>query len=141
MKTKYFLIFLVLILSLLYGKLACAQRCLTYAYDADGNRVQRAVTNNCDGAREIEEAQDMDEIMELTVYPNPTDGGFKIIMPDDIMRHPAGYQLFDMNGVMMREDGIQGKDTNVDISDLPAGVYLVRIVSGEEVYIKIVLKH
>lgn len=141
MKTKYFLIFLVLLLSQISGNMAVAQRCLTFDYDANGNRVHRAVTNNCHEARDIEEVQENGEMEEITVYPNPTEGNFRIGLPyKDVLTH-AYYILYDMTGMQIIEGRLNVDETEVDIGNMLDGVYLLKIILGEELFYKIIVKH
>lgn len=139
MKTKYFLIFPVLVLSLFLSKESCAQGCVRFKYDADGNREKRIVMNNCHEVREVLDVQETVDNEEFRAYPNPTNGNFKIETPD-LNNGYKCYELYDINGVMVREHRLSGKDTDVDIGDLPAGIYLLKIIAGDEVFSKIILK-
>ena len=140
MRTKYFLMFFVLALSSVFSSEACAQRCLMFKYDANGNRTRRTVNENCDDLREtleIDEVADYEE--DVMIYPNPTSGIFKISMTKDFDEESSHYELYDVNGVMIMRNCLQ-KETDVDICGVPSGVYLLKIVSGEDVISRIILK-
>lgn len=146
MKRKYYLIFLAL---LLLGGLitkAKAQECVVFEYDNTGNRILKAVADNCDKARdqmetqEIELQEDVSQEDEIAIYPNPTDGDFKIVMPTYDSQMSPSYILYDLNGVIKQNGNINGGETEVDIGDLAAGVYFLRIVNGDDAVSKIVLK-
>ncbi len=142
MKTKYFLIFPVLLLSCLFCKDLSAQRCLVFYYDSDGNRVQRFVTDNCEDNREYDEIQEfeIDKDENLTVYPNPTKGTFIITLPDNDISLSSTCVLYGINGVKLFECNICGKET-IDISEFPSGVYLLRVTNEVEVYTDVILKY
>lgn len=140
MKTKYFLMFLVLLLSVAYSYEAVAQRCLVFGYDAVGNRVHRTVRNDCLEMRDVAEVQEVIVDKEMKVYPNPTERCFKIVMPDGVKHEQSYYKLYDMNGVLLLDDKLHGKETEIDVGNYPSGVYLLKIVSGEDLISKIILK-
>lgn len=139
MKTKYFIVFLVLLLSQLSNN-AIAQRCLSFNYDADGNRINKEVLSNC---YEFKEYLDMDENQEVTavsVYPNPTDGSFKIIMPESIVGDNACCLIYDIDGILVIEKNLSC-ETDVDIGNMPSGVYLLKIINDIETFSKIIVKN
>ena len=115
------------------------QRCLVFRYDADGNRISRHVTTNCQETRDVEEVQEMTE-NEVKVYPNPNNGTFRLIIPDESGYKSSSYEIFDANGILLFEGKIKGDDTEIDIGNVPAGVYLLKVSKGEEVLSRIVLK-
>lgn len=140
MKTKYYLIFLVLLLSVNFNQRVFAQKCLVFRYDADGNRIKRTVSNNCNVMRDVFEVQEVVIEEEVKVYPNPTNGSFKVFMPECEKHETAYYKFYDMNGVLLFEDKLHDNETEIDIGNKPAGVYLLKITNGDDVITKIVLK-
>lgn len=140
MKTKYFLVFLVLLLSQISGNYANAQKCLSFDYDADGNRIKRYVHNNCVEMKDNIEIDDNEEITEISVYPNPTEGILKIIMPENFTHEKSFCHIYDLNGVLIMEMCVTD-ETIIDIGNMPSGIYLMKIISGDETFSKIILKH
>ena len=139
MKTKYFLIFLVLLLSVVFHDIVQAQSCLVMEYDADGNRISRQVTTNCIEKREIAEVQETETYEDVNVYPNPNNGMFKIIMQDCVKQEAAYYELYGVNGMMLLSDKLHENETEVDVGSVPAGVYLLRIKHGDNVISKVIV--
>ncbi len=139
MKTKYFLIFLVLLLSVVFHDIVQAQSCLVMEYDADGNRISRQVTTNCIEKREIAEVQETETYEDVDVYPNPNNGMFIIIMQDCVKQEAACYELFDVNGMMLLSGKLHENETEVDVGTVPVGVYLLRIKNGENVISKVIV--
>ena len=58
-------------------------------------------------------------------YPNPTTDYVALLNPTP--EHPVDYAIYAMNGRLWLRGEIQGEQTNVDLSALPAGTYLVRV--------------
>lgn len=140
MKTKYYLIFLAFLMSCVSNK-TLAQRCLAFKYDADGNRISRMVKQGCLEIRDNEEEQEVDTAdEEVEVYPNPTNGSFKVFMPESIKRENSYFELYDINGLLVFCGNIYDVETDIDIGCYPAGVYLLRIRNGDDVVSEIVLK-
>lgn len=139
MRTKYFLVFLVLLLSQISAK-AIAQKCLVFNYDQDGNRISRFVQNNCLETKDVLKVEENEEVTDILVYPNPNCGNFKIIMPENAYHEHAYYRIYDLNGTVVIENNLID-ETDVDIMNWPSGVYLLQIISGEETFSKIIVKH
>jgi subtilisin-like proprotein convertase family protein len=64
----------------------------------------------------------------LQVFPNPTAGDLALRWSVAINR-PLDLQLFDLNGRLLRTQTVGGavKAASLDITDLPAGIYLLRV--------------
>lgn len=140
MKMKYFLIFLVLILSPFFNHNAMAQRCIAFDYDADGNRVEKMITNDCGNMRDVLEVQDFAEDNEICVYPNPTSGSFKIVVPGCIKNETSCFEVYDLNGALVLDGKLHDIETEVNMENSPIGVYLLKITNGNDIISRIVLK-
>jgi len=79
-------------------------------------------------------ANPLDDVM---VYPNPTKGVFRIVTGIVV---GTGLCVFDLGGrqVLSINDYISG--TEIDISNEPAGFYMVKILMGHSVVRKTILK-
>ena len=139
MKTKYFLVFLVLLLSQISPN-AIAQKCVSFNYDADGNRVSKIVISNCLEMKDYLEVEETKEVEDISVYPNPTNGSFKIVMSESIKHEYSTFLLYDLNGVLIVENTLND-EADVDIGELPNGIYLLKIIKGSETFSKIIVKH
>ncbi len=145
MEWKYKLIFLLVLLCLARIEKSYSQNCITMQYDNNGNRVSMFVHEcGCEykssGTSDImnnEISQD-DNNRELMLYPNPNDGIFNITMSDD-NKNPIAIHLYNINGVMVM-NGNLSDNKMIDISYMPSGVYLLKIIQGESACSKIVVK-
>lgn len=140
MNTKYFLVFLALLLSSVFNNEIYAQRCLVFKYDNDGNRIKRFVDNNCYETKNYEEVQEIVINEEIEVYPIPTNSCINIKLGDRLKDDEACCELYDLNGVLIIEKSLFNKETEIDIGDLQIGVYLLKIFQGNDVISKIILK-
>ena len=140
MKTKYFLIFLAIAMPFVAYNKACAQKCLVLDYDADGNRVYRYVVDNCLESKDIAEVEETEIEEEIGVFPNPNSGCFKIIVPADKQNSTSYYELYDVNGMKITVNNLRDKVTDVDIGNMPAGIYLLKIMIGDNAFSKVILK-
>lgn len=135
----------MLLLCLVCSVKCYSQQCLYFKYDKSGNRIE-SYEGNCGSeykyqTRELannEEISESEEQQELSVYPNPNNGIFRIMInnDDDLS---AVYQIYDNKGVLVKTDNYVGNQ-EIDISNNPAGVYLLRIIKGESVCSKVVVK-
>ena len=63
----------------------------------------------------------------LTLYPNPTDGVFKI--QGDFNNY--SIQILSSNGTIYQDLSNQNSPIEIDLSTLPAGLYFVKVVNGQ----------
>lgn len=70
-------------------------------------------------------------IAPLVVFPNPNNGQFSILSSSD---HAKDVYIYDMNGRLV-DSNIQTTETilSIDISSEAKGLYLVKVVNGENV--------
>ena len=95
---------------------------------------------NCYEIKDFEEVQENEYVTDISVYPNPTDGSFKIKLTEDVFNENSHCLVYDLNGVLKTES-LLSEETDIDIGDMPDGVYILRIVCGDETFSKIILKH
>lgn len=144
MKWKYNLVFLFILSALALPEKLNAQHCLGFKYDKSGNRIEMFV-HDC-GFEYKEQTREMidEEISEekinedLLVYPNPNKGSFMVDIKDN-NEETTSYLVFDATGTLVQK-GECSINQMVDITNNPAGVYLLRIIKGEYVYSRVVVK-
>jgi hypothetical protein len=70
----------------------------------------------------------------LRTYPNPSDGLFRVMLPQGISGN-AVVEVRDLSGrVVLREvdAAIAAGDLFVDLGQLPSGLYIAILVAGNE---------
>lgn len=80
-----------------------------------------------------------DEVAQLTIVPNPTDGRFRVSATGSM----AGgvVQLLSQTGNVVRTVNIDCFDATIDISDLPSGIYVLRFVTDSKILQQKVVKY
>lgn len=79
---------------------------------------------------------DIDEITtgELTIYPNPNNGQFNVLLPE-LQTGEFEIEVFDAIGnLMIREMAGQQSQINIDMESAADGVYLIRMHSENGVW-------
>ncbi len=75
----------------------------------------------------------------LSVFPNPTSSQLRVTLAGD--DRIESYQLNDLTGKTLHHANLKSavQQTDLDLSALPKGMYLLQVRSGERVYAKKVL--
>lgn len=114
---------------------------VTYQYDNCGNRIERNlmfVKSNekddritDDGKGWIGFAGDSISGIQFSLYPNPTDGFFSIVLSMD---SPSQVEvvLSTLGGAIIETRQLGGLTEEFDISREASGVYLLRLTAGQE---------
>jgi len=63
------------------------------------------------------------------VYPNPATTTVQLVLPENT--DSGNVQLLDLRGSILQEAPISGKTHQLDITNCPAGVYMIRIQTGK----------
>lgn len=87
-----------------------------------GRQLLSAILNNPVGVTENSTQEN-----RLIVYPNPASEMVVVELPQEIIR---SIQLFSQSGKLLKETLV----TKIDVSDLPAGMYFVKVFSEERCY-------
>lgn len=136
-------IFLMGLLCLVSNGRLFSQHCLKMYYDKNGNRIGLNVDECvkdwrgpvCDDV-EIDGCDETEN--EVMLYPNPNNGIFRVELDndtDDMME----LSVYDNKGILINSKKFINV-IDVDISNNPAGVYLLRISMCDDVKSMIVVK-
>lgn len=95
-------------------------------------RTMAISTTGCTGAREyIETINEITELTNLSVYPNPTNESVNIEI-NSTEFNQAEISILNLNGSILQATSNRIKDemlqTSFDLSALPSGVYFVKVV-------------
>ena len=140
MKTHFILFILsFLIVNSLWGE------AIEFEYDASGNRTKRMILLSSIRSAIIEETFDEEDVEEapqvftgmlaqstIHIYPNPTKGLLKVEITGNGENKPVSLQVYDMNGrILLQESNIVSSFT-IDLSNKPAGIYILRLTADNE---------
>lgn len=72
--------------------------------------------------------------LSIGTYPNPVHSQIQITVPSAWATKPVSYELFSANGQLMKRISsvYAGQTETIDLSDLKAGIYTIKAVSGNE---------
>jgi hypothetical protein len=113
-----------------------------YGYDASGNRTSRVILKSAHlpadslslAKIEAQKQKNLEEVFEkkqITIYPNPTKG-FITVEISLTAEDNARIAVFDIRGSLLVEYKNVGSRTNIDLSNEPAGTYLMKIFIGNK---------
>ena len=74
----------------------------------------------------------VDRQLEGQIYPNPTSGMIRLDLPELGSFDPVQLQVFDAFGREIRSTRFFGNTIDIQLADLPAGLYLLRFESGRK---------
>lgn len=79
---------------------------------------------------------------DLKLYPNPTLGFFTIVMEEELM-YQKELTILDMSGKILAVESVAAQvgEVQLDISDYPEGVYLIRVESELGIKMSRIMKH
>ncbi|MBL0339823.1 MAG: T9SS type A sorting domain-containing protein [Bacteroidetes bacterium] len=93
------------------------------------------VLNITYGPATVSIAENMSDLDDVFIYPNPTSG---ILVVESNKFTPLSLQVFDLPGKLILES--IGNTSSIDISTLPQGMYVVKIHTGNKIISKRVIK-
>ena len=129
---------------------------IVYTYDANGNRTSRTLTGQRSAAPltfplnakqfkslNNKESKAKEELTTLessiNVYPNPTSGILRIAIENYYDPLRGKYQLFNLGGAVLKQSVIDSPDTEINMSKMQNGMYVLRItLNGAVVDYKII---
>ncbi len=80
----------------------------------------------------IDEAKDIN--LSVSAYPNPTTDylELKVDASTTLSIQSMSYQLFDMNGKLLKSEVISGSQTRIAMNNFVAATYFVKITKGNK---------
>lgn len=103
----------------------------------NSNGTLSATATNCSGAK-ISEGQDVKEAITISFYPNPTDGILNLEINKTEIQN-IHYMIMDVNGRVIKEANLETERT-INLSQLPAATYFIRVVVDGQEFVKQIIK-
>jgi hypothetical protein len=85
--------------------------------------------------------ENLEEPVKVTIYPNPTSETIKILF-ETVTDKEISVYLLDAQGKLVKTDQIEATvlEKQIDMQDLPAGIYYLRLIKGKLVNVYKVVK-
>ncbi|HJF43245.1 T9SS type A sorting domain-containing protein [Coprobacter fastidiosus] len=122
-----------------------AQTKIRYSYDASGNRVKREIVLSRVQNRALADPENEKPLSEkfagqtVRFYPNPTKGQITIAISGNTENLSGDMKIFTMNGKCIATRKIVSSKVSFDLSDQPAGNYILKMtLSGKSATWKII---
>ncbi|MFO7938969.1 MAG: T9SS type A sorting domain-containing protein [Bacteroidales bacterium] len=135
----------------------CYGQKVVFGYDKGGNRTTRSYaqtrqpvvqeviptspegeSGNAENNKQKESVQDITE-KDVKIYPNPTQGRLRVVISQS--ERPRGtMELFSLTGQRMLSRPVTQFENTLDITEFPAGTYLLRLTMGQQVIDKKIIK-
>lgn len=77
----------------------------------------------------IEDAKGI--ILECSVYPNPVTD-FMVLKINNYESDRLSYQLYDMNGELLRSETISSSETSIVINNLVPSTYILKVIDNKK---------
>ena len=123
---------------------------VTFGYDANGNRISRSILfgkifedgKNVEAEKGLETIV-MDQIsgVEFSIYPNPTRGRFLVEVSDPGKGPLLRVVLLTPQGDVLTKKILDVNTEEFDLSDYPAGIYMLHLMAGDETHVWKIVKY
>ena len=128
---KFHLLFYLTLLPIV----SSAQDRIGYSYDAAGNRVKREIVMPAPKAMAKQQTfaadgqtfTDMLRDHTVKIYPNPTEGGLQVSISGLTVTDTATLEVYTSQGAQVLTENARTGHVDINSSNQPAGVYLLRI--------------
>lgn len=132
-------IYLLLCLALL-PLVSSAQGAIGYSYDAAGNRVKREIVMPVPKAMSKQQAfavdgqpfTDMLRSHTVKIYPNPTEGALQVRISGLTVTEKCSLGVYTAQGARILTEDVKTDHVDIDISNRPVGIYLLRITINNQ---------
>ena len=146
MKTHLAKTLFLLIASIVTLSCHAQENVVTFHYDANGNRIVRQIEIGR-SMDDIEKNHDISspsydafETLFVTLYPNPTKGQFSITINGNIEETIFHAILTTATGAVLYDKTINDTTDCFDLTQQPAGIYLLRLTVNAESHVWRVIK-
>ncbi len=110
-----------------------------FTYDASGNRIDRVIkltksahimaSSSTTNEEKLFEAE-LDNL-DIRIYPNPTKGLLKVDIPNIGDIKPT-LIVYNLQGKQLVNKTVSNRISTINLSGQTAGMYIMRIVNGQE---------
>ena len=73
-------------------------------------------------------------IPEISVYPNPSQGKFRLELNNFQSSHRSSLEVYTLHGEKLYVFEIKNSISEIDLSNRASGIYLLKIFDGQKVF-------
>ena len=123
---------------------------VSFAYDANGNRITRSINIRkvSENGKDIEaispmlmEATDIFANTKVSIFPNPTKDKVYLFVESDEEEHVLQMRLTNIAGALIQERCLIVDAESIDLTSLPCGVYLLQLATATEIHVWKIIKN
>ena len=81
--------------------------------------------------------RNLEEDLDFNIYPNPTSG---LVSIKSRLLNNANVSVYDLNGRVLLTKNISGTSSEINVSELSSGIYLLKFKVGNNTFIKRIIK-
>ena len=104
-------------------------------YNAQGCNNQQQVEDAC----ETVSVEEHNSLIDATIYPNPTHSTITIELPTQ-PSHNTSLTISSTNGQQLIIQPITKPQTEIDVSHLPVGIYIIKVWNDKDVMVRKIIK-
>ena len=131
----------ILFYLILLPAVTSAQDKIGYTYDSAGNRINRkaiqsfkkTMARHQANTSEDQRASDMLHDHSITICPNPTDGLLRINVSGLKGTDDCSLCFYTSLGTLIMTENVKKENIDINISNQPAGIYLLKITINDKV--------
>jgi hypothetical protein len=99
-----------------------------------GDLIEVKTSIECEGVF----SKSIDLLDKMIVYPNPTNGDFKILLP--VSQKEVSIELYTINSklISVKTYPVLYGEIQLSIEDKPLGIYIIKVLLDTPVYLKII---
>jgi|GEM_PF-1031445 len=70
---------------------------------------------------------------KISVYPNPVHDNMNIVLDNECLKNTVSYTIVNEGGQLKLEGNNLAKTNEINIQQLPSGLYILNILSGKKI--------
>lgn len=83
---------------------------------------------------------DQEKSNNISIAPNPIEGGLVNISLLNQNGSDNKISIYTSSGLLLKELNIEGQNASIDVSEIPSGLYFVRVTNREGTFIQKIIK-
>lgn len=131
-------IFIMMFIACIVMNVCSQTYSVSFAYDANGNRISRVITFTGDYRNDMSDTTDVECLTDnidgrgISIYPNPTAENISLKMVSYSDDRDIIAVLYSPLGICIEKCNINSEMTDFKLVGLPSGTYILELSDGKE---------